>query len=97
MTTRQKWTRSVIVAAAGVFAGLAWAHSGMAQARTPDGPIVCRDFARNGYGDWMVMRPTTISPDGMTMRLAPGQTFAPSQMVGGVEVSAALDRNCGNM
>ncbi|HZU90348.1 MAG TPA: hypothetical protein VE993_13930 [Stellaceae bacterium] len=88
--------RTAIVAAAGLLAGLFATHTALAEINMPDGPIACQDFARNGYGDWKVMRPTTISPEGVTMHLTPGQTFMPSQMVDGVEVSAVLDRNCGN-
>ena len=96
MIDRQKWTRTSLIAAAGLFAGLAWAHPGMAQVSAPDGPVACQNFARNGYGDWRVVHPTTLSSEGVTLNLAPGQTFAPSQMVGGIEPTAILDRNCGN-
>jgi hypothetical protein len=97
MIDRHKWARASVVAAVGLMAGLAWTGPALAQVNMPDGPIACRDFARNGYGDWTVVRPTTISSRGVTMRLAPGQTFMPSEMVNGVEVTAVLDRNCGNM
>lgn len=96
MFDRQKWMRTSIIAAAGVFAGLAWTHPSLAQIGPPGGAIACHDFARNGYGDWTVVRPTMLSTRGVTLNLAPGQTFAPSQMVGGVEPSEILDRNCGN-
>jgi hypothetical protein len=97
MIDRHKRARASMIAAAGLLAGLASAGPALAQVRMPDGPIACRDFARNGYGDWTVVRPTTIITHGMAMRLAPGQTFMPSEMVNGVEVTAILDRNCGNM
>lgn len=97
MINRQKWTCASIIAAAGLLAGFAWTPPALAQVNTPDGPIACRDFARNGHGDWTVLRPTTIRPEGVMMNLAPGQTFMPSQMVNGIEVTAVLDRNCGNM
>jgi hypothetical protein len=97
MINRGKSTRTAIIAAAGLFAGLAWSHPSLAQIRMPDGPIACQNFARNGYGDWTVVRPTTISPEGVTIKLWPGQTFMPSEVVDGVEVTAVLDRNCGNM
>jgi hypothetical protein len=41
-------------------------------------------------------RPTTISPQGAQLNLAPGQTFAKNQFVSGIEVTTILDRNCGN-
>ncbi len=96
MIDRQKGTRTAIVAAAGLFAGLAGSHPGMAQAGPPEGGVVCHDFARNGYGDWTVVRPTTFSARGVTLNLAPGRTFMPSQMVRGIEPTEVLDRNCGN-
>jgi hypothetical protein len=96
MIDRRKGMRTAIVAAAGLMAGLFSTYPALAQIDMPDGPIACRDFVRNGYGDWKVLRPTTISPGGVRIHLAPGQTFAPSQTVDGIEVSAVLDRNCGN-
>lgn len=96
MINRQKWTQTAIIAAAGVVAGLAWAHPSLAQIGTPTSPVVCRDFARNNYGDWKVLRPTTLSSGGVTLNLRPGQTFMPSQFVGNVEPTAVLDSQCGN-
>jgi hypothetical protein len=98
MITRQISVRAAMIAAVGLSASLLWARPGLAQMRIsmPDGPIACQDFTRNGYGDWKVLRPTTISPEGRVMHLVPGQTFMPSQLVNGVEVTAVLDRNCGN-
>jgi hypothetical protein len=43
-----------------------------------------------------VLRPTTISPDGVQLNLMPAQTFAKNQFVNGIEVTTVLDRNCGN-
>jgi hypothetical protein len=43
-----------------------------------------------------VLRPATIYPQGVAMSFAPGQTFTPNQLVDGIEVTAVLDRNCGN-
>jgi hypothetical protein len=43
-----------------------------------------------------VLRPATIFPEEVPLSLAPGLTFAPNQMLGGFEVTAILDRNCGN-
>ena len=36
-----------------------------------------------------------MSPRGVQMNLAPKQTFAKNQFVGGIEVTTVLDRNCG--
>lgn len=62
----------------------------------PDGPVACDAFQRSGHGAWMVLRQATICPNGVPLRLAPGQTFAPNQTFGGFEMTAILDRNCGN-
>jgi hypothetical protein len=61
-----------------------------------DGPIACGNFQRGPNGSRTVLRPTTISPQGVQLNLAPGQTFAKSQFVSGIEVTTILDRNCGN-
>lgn len=96
MLDRQKLTRTAIVAAAGLFAGLAWAHPSLAQIGTPTSPVACHDFARNGTGAWTVLRPTTLRSGDVTLNLRPGQTFAPSQFVEGIEPTAVLDSQCGN-
>jgi len=84
-------------AAAALFVGCASALPGMAQSIAgSDGPIACGNFQRGINGSWTVLRPTTISPQGIQLNLAPGQTFAKNQFVGGIEVTTVLDRNCGN-
>jgi hypothetical protein len=97
MSNRQRLMRTAIIAAAGLSAGFVSACPALAQIGASDGPIACHDFVRNGYGDWRVVRPTTISLAGVRMNLAPGETFMPSELVHGIEVTAVLDRNCGNM
>jgi len=62
---------------------------------SPDG-VACDAFQRSGYGSWTVLRPATIYPAGVPLSLVPGQTFSPNQSFGGFEVTAVLDRNCGN-
>jgi hypothetical protein len=62
----------------------------------PDGQVDCGAVNRLPMGSWTIMSPVTISPNGTTIGLSPGQTFAPNQMYDGVEVTAVLDRNCGN-
>ncbi len=89
---------SFAAAAAALFLGCAWPQAGMAQtAEFPDGPIACTDFQRGVNGTWTVIRPTTIRPQGVAMNLAPGQTFAKNQPVGGIDVTTVLDRRCGNL
>jgi hypothetical protein len=63
----------------------------------PDGPVACAAVQRADNGSWTVLRPTTLHPNGVPLSLAPGQTFAPNQTLDGFEVTAILDRNCGNM
>jgi hypothetical protein len=62
----------------------------------PDGPVACDAFQRSGHGAWTVLRQATLYPNGVPLMLAPGQTFAPNQTFSGFEVTAILDRNCGN-
>ena|ERR1700757_3891553 len=62
----------------------------------PDGPVACDAFQRSGYGSWTVLRPATLYPNGVPLSLVAGQTFAPNQMFQGFEVTAILDRSCGN-
>jgi len=87
---------SIVAAALLVSGGLL--HSAMAQAvnSLPDGPVACDAFQRQGYGSWTVLRPATLYPNGVPLNLAAGQTFAPNQMFQGFEVTALLDRSCGN-
>ena len=67
-----------------------------AERQPADGPIACADFHRGTNGSWTVVHPTTIRPQGVEMKLVPGQTFAENEFVDGVEVTTVLDRNCGN-
>jgi hypothetical protein len=73
-------------------------HSAIAQGvnSLPDGPVACDAFQRSGQGAWTVLRQATIYPNGVPIMLAPGQTFAPNQAFDGFEMTAILDRNCGN-
>jgi hypothetical protein len=88
---------SSAIAATTLFFGCASAHSALALGVSrSDGPIACADFQRGSNGSWTVLRPTTISPDGVQLNLIPAQTFAKNQFVNGIEVTTILDRNCGN-
>jgi hypothetical protein len=84
--------------AAAVTLGCAWPDPSVAQSVStlPDGPIQCGAFQRGANGSWTVLRPAAIYPQGVALNLAPGQTFASNQVVDGFEVTAILDRNCGN-
>jgi hypothetical protein len=89
---------ALIVATALAF-GLGSPGSVLAQGvnSLPDGAVAWAAFQRSGNGSWTVLRPTTLYPDGVPLSLAPGQTFAPNEMFDCFEVTAILDRNCGNM
>jgi len=62
----------------------------------PDGPVACDAFQRGSHGSWTVLRQATLYPNGVPLSLAPGQSFAPNQMFEGFEITAILDRDCGN-
>ncbi|HUC72560.1 MAG TPA: hypothetical protein VMS01_15335 [Stellaceae bacterium] len=84
-------------AAAMLLLGCAWPLAATAASvNSADGPIACNDFQRGSNGTWTVLHPTTIAPQGVALSLAPGQTFAKNQWLGGIEVTTVLDRNCGN-
>jgi hypothetical protein len=89
---------SIMITAAVLSLGCVWLPPAMAQtvASRPDGPVACNAFQRVGNGSWTVLRPATIYPEGMALSLAAGETLAPNQMMNGIEVTAVLDRNCGN-
>jgi hypothetical protein len=88
-----------LAAATALVFGLAGPESTLAQPvnSLPDGPVACAAFQRAGNGSWMVLRRTMLHPNGVPLSLAPGQTFAPNQTLDGFEVTAILDRNCGNI
>ena len=97
MTHReQKIGWSLVAAAVAVFFGCITAHPVMAQnVSDSDGPVACGDFQRGPNGFWTVLHATTISPGGVQLNLASGQTFAKNQFVSGIEATTVLDRNCG--
>ena len=90
--------RCTAITAAVLAFGCAIPQLAMAQGANslPDGPVACDAFQRVGNGSWTVLRPETLHPNGVALSLSAGQTFAPNQIYGGFEVSAILDRNCGN-
>jgi hypothetical protein len=64
----------------------------------PDAAVACQAFTRWGGGAWSATAPTMLNFDtGVSLAVRPGETFAPNHTVGGVEVSAVLDRHCGNI
>ena len=91
---------SAVAAVGIVFCAMRPLAAAAATIAASDGPIVCHDFERGVNGTWTVLRATTIGPlggpQGRTISLSPGQSFAKNQWVDGVEVTTVLDRNCGN-
>jgi hypothetical protein len=89
--------RAVVTATVLSF-GCALPQLAMAQGANslPDGPVACDAFQRVGNGSWTVLRPETLHPNGVPLGLAAVQTFAPNQIYEGFEVTAILDRDCGN-
>ena len=64
----------------------------------PDAAVACGAFQRSGAGAWTAIAPTTLDyNNGMSLNIGPGESFAPNQTVGGVEVTSTLDRHCGNL
>jgi len=93
-----KLFRIMLAPAAMLIAG-ASAQLAMAQGvnSLPDGPVACGAFQRSGYGSWTVLRPAAVYPNGVAVNLMPGETFVPNQLFDGYEITAILDRNCGNL
>ena len=64
----------------------------------PNAAVACGAFQRWGNGNWTATAPSTLAFDnGTTIAVRPGQTFHPNQTFGGIEVSANIDRHCGNL
>jgi hypothetical protein len=85
---------AALLATAGATAPV-YAQAGMTD---PDAAVACGAFQRFGGGSWAATAPTTLNYDnGMSLSVAPGETFAPDQTVGGIEVTSTLDRHCGNL
>ena len=62
-----------------------------------DASVNCGAFQRWGAGGWTVVSPTRMNFDnGSTVSLAPGQSFGPGSIQGGVAIPVILDRHCGN-
>ena len=85
---------AVVLAIAG-FTGSARAQVGITD---PDAAVACGAFQRWGGGAWTAMGPTILDYDnGMSLAVAAGETFIPGSTIGGVEVTATLNRHCGNL
>ncbi|HTV89843.1 MAG TPA: hypothetical protein VME41_12575 [Stellaceae bacterium] len=92
--TRLGLAAAALLLAAGS-AAPAWA---LPSVTDPDAAVACQAFQPNGAGGWMATAPTTLDyNNGTALNISPGETFAPSQIIGGVEVVTTLERHCGNL
>jgi hypothetical protein len=59
-------------------------------------PIPCSAFARNAHGGWKVLAPVMLYVDGRPLGPMVGTTIPAGPMPSSINVSEALDRECGN-
>ena len=59
-------------------------------------PIPCSAFARNAHGGWKVLAPVMLYIDGRPLGPMVGTTIPAGSMPNSINVSEALDRECGN-
>ena len=59
-------------------------------------PIPCSAFARNAHGGWKVLAPVMLYIDGRPLGPMVGTTIPAGSMPSSINVSEALDRECGN-
>ena len=68
------------------------AEPGLAQ----NTPIPCSAFARNAHGGWKVLAPVMLYIDGRPLGPMVSTTIPAGSKPNGINVSAALDRECGD-
>ena len=61
-----------------------------------DASVQCSAFQRSGHGAWTAVAPVTLDFGNFAIPIAPGRTFSPGSTTHGVEITAVLDRHCGN-
>jgi hypothetical protein len=90
---------SGIAAAALLLSAVATAPAYAAPGVTePDAAVACQAFQRSGNGGWTATAPTVLNfTNGTSLAISPGATFAAGNTIGGIEVTAVLDRHCGNL
>jgi hypothetical protein len=59
-------------------------------------PFPCSAFARNAHGDWKVLAPVMLYIDGRPFGPMVGSTLPTGSMPNSINVSGALNRECGN-
>jgi len=59
-------------------------------------PIPCSAFARNAHGGWKVLAPVMLYIDGRPLGPMVGSTLPAESMPNSINVSEALDCECGN-
>jgi len=59
-------------------------------------PVPCSAFARTTHGGWKVLAPVMLYIDGRPLGPMVGSTLPAESMPNSINVSEALDRECGN-
>ena len=59
-------------------------------------PFPCSAFARNAHGGWKVLAPVMLYIDGRPFGPMVGSTLPAGSMPNRINMSGALDRECGN-
>jgi hypothetical protein len=60
--------------------------------------VNCGAFQRWGAGGWTVTSPTSMTlENGSVISLAPGMSFGPGTIQGGIAIPVILNRHCGNL
>ena len=63
---------------------------------TQNMPIPCSAFVRNAHGGWKVLAPVMLYLDGRPLGPMVGTTIPAGSTPNSINVSGALDRECGN-
>ena len=69
---------------------------GVAPALAQSPAVPCSAFARNTYGGWRVMAPVMLNLDGRLYSPMVGTVLPAGATQHGIEMSDALDQQCGN-
>jgi hypothetical protein len=59
-------------------------------------PVPCSAFARTAHGGWKVLAPVMLYIDGRPLGPMVGSRLTTESMPNSINVSEALDRECGN-
>jgi hypothetical protein len=59
--------------------------------------VECSAFSRNALGGWTVLSPIMLDFGGLVLSPTVGTTFVAGSSLHGIEMTAVLDRECGNI